>query len=489
MRWASGVFRAQLPELFQQTDTAIEDLQWSIDNIDKAPHPGWLREAYFRLGSIFDSRNDPEQAQRFLALSGFDSFEKEVTITTSIATNLTTGATFFPRRLLEIIPGKVFALSGFDFSELYFVVSENQQELIAIDAGTRPDSLQSGFDFLNAQFPNLPDLTTVFVTHSHWDHIGGHLFFRDVNPSISFYARDNYEGELERALNVPVNFRTFFGTEFSDEFIAGFVPEQLVTEQTTVEIGGTQFELIPIDGGETEDGMFVYLPQHAVLFVGDFIMPFMGAPFLEEGNIPGLFDAIDTVVTLNPTHILHGHEPLTRIFSSPTILDKLKRNLEWLQKKVLKQIRKSKARAKIHRKNFIPPFINETPEIRIQYLVLRENFINRLYDQNIGYWQPDLQGMDHLSEKELGAALVHYLELTETQLANAVGDMVDNGDHELAGRIVTIALTQFQESEALETQKMRAFLKLKEKYQQFNPFKFYVYSDVISNETPQLALE
>src|SRR5262245_16198095 len=62
------------------------------------------------------------------------------------------------------------------------------------------------------------------------------------------------------------------------------------------------------------------LPDQAVLFVGDFIMPYLGAPFVEEGNLQGLFEAIDIIVEKQPKYLLHGHEPLTRNFTSPTML-------------------------------------------------------------------------------------------------------------------------------------------------------------------------
>jgi hypothetical protein len=57
-----------------------------------------------------------------------------------------------------------------------------------------------------------------------------------------------------------------------------------------------------------------------VLFVGDFIMPYIGAPFVVEGDLQGLLDAIDVVVQKNPRYMLHGHEPLMRNFSSPDML-------------------------------------------------------------------------------------------------------------------------------------------------------------------------
>jgi glyoxylase-like metal-dependent hydrolase (beta-lactamase superfamily II) len=94
-------------------------------------------------------------------------------------------------------------LSPVLITEYYFVVSEDGRELISIDAGTRPDFARAAYEALRARAPGLPELTTVFITHSHWDHIGGHAYFRSLNPNLRFYARTNYQEELAREFNAP----------------------------------------------------------------------------------------------------------------------------------------------------------------------------------------------------------------------------------------------------------------------------------------------
>ena len=71
--------------------------------------------------------------------------------------------------------------------------------------------------------------------------------------------------------------------------------------------------------------------------------------------------------------------------------------------------------------------------------------------------------------------------------AAAVEEMIEAGDHHLAARTVTWYLDQRPDSERVRELKKLAFLKLKERYQEFNPFKFIIYSDVIGDETPQLG--
>ena len=194
------------------------------------------------------------------------------------------------------------------------------------------------------------------MTHSHWDHIGGQVFFRGLNPEPRFYARSNYHEEIASELNGPVSIAThFFGERFKLDDVRNFKPDATIDRATELKIGGTRIELIPIQGGETHDALFVHLPDLGVLFVGDFIMPYLGAPFAVEGDLQGLLDAIDVVVEKHPQHLLHGHEPLTRNFASATMLAQLKTDLSWLREQVLTAIRRGDARAAIHQANLIPP--------------------------------------------------------------------------------------------------------------------------------------
>ena len=129
-------------------------------------------------------------------MSGYTTENHVATFTTPFAEDASGGHTFSPRSIREVIPGTVYLLTGFEFTEYYFVVSADRRELIAIDAGTRPDTARAAYEALRARVPSIPTLTTVFVTHAHWDHVGGHRYFRSLNPALRFYGRSNYQEEL-----------------------------------------------------------------------------------------------------------------------------------------------------------------------------------------------------------------------------------------------------------------------------------------------------
>jgi glyoxylase-like metal-dependent hydrolase (beta-lactamase superfamily II) len=489
VNWIAGVVHAELPSFFHQRRAAQDELAWCVANADEAPHAGWLREVYYHMGKLALAEGAPAKAQDYLRRSGYKDFERPITLITPFSEDAVSGHAFAPRRITEIVPGRVYALSGFEFTEYYFVVSDDGRELIGIDAGTRSDSAKIAYEALRAYAPNLPELTTIFITHSHWDHVGGHKYFRALNPRLRFYARSNYQEEISVAVNQPGKFdRQFFGEQFSIDDVRSFKPDVMIDHRTNLKIGGTRIELIPVHGGETHDAMFIYLPDQGVMFVGDFIMPYLGAPFVEEGDFQGLLDAIDVVVEKHPQHLLHGHQPLTQNFSSITMLAELKTDLIWLQQQVFAAIQRGDERAAIYQVNLIPPgLIGGQPDAYQAYLILREHVIDRLYDQNVGYWQADLQGLDHLSRADHAELLVDYLGVSEKQLVKTVDHLIADGKYELAASLLESSGSRFEQSAAVANAKRLVYLKLMEKNQNTDPFKFIIYSGKIGEQTPQMA--
>jgi glyoxylase-like metal-dependent hydrolase (beta-lactamase superfamily II) len=457
VNWVSGVVRSRLPGFFGQRQTAEQDLAWCQANIDKAPHARWLR----------DVKNSP------------------VTLTTPLGEDRVGGHTFSPRRIREVVPGRIFQLSGFEFTEYYFVRSDDGKELIGIDAGTRADSAQAAYEALRAYTAGLPPLTAIFVTHAHWDHVGGQRYFRGLDPAPRFYARSNYREEIAGELNLPDSIATaFFGERFNLDDVRTFAPDVTIEGSTDLRIGETRIDLIPVDGGETLDAMLVHLPELGVLFAGDFIMPYIGAPFVNEGNIQGLFDAIDVVVEKRPTILLHGHTPITESFKSTEILASIKLHLTWLRDEVLAAIHRGEARSAIHEANLIPPgLLDGPPDVHLPYLVLREHVIDRVFRQNVGYWQANLEGLDHLGDADHGDLLANYLGLSEKRVARAANALIADGKFELAGSLLKWATAQFGASVDLAKAERLTYLKLMEKYQNFDPFKYILYSSKIGEYT------
>jgi len=491
VNWIAGIVHTELPRFFHQREAAREELSWCVEHADEAPHSAWLREVYYHLGRLALNDGDMAKAQEYLRRSGYSNFGHPITLATPFSEDKVPGHAFAPRRVAEVVPGHVYALSGFEFTEYYFVVSKDRHQLIGIDAGTRPDFAKAAYEALQAHAQGLPPLTTVFVTHAHWDHVGGHSYFRSLSSHPKFYGRGNYQEEFEKEFSGPDVFaKQFFGERFSSEDVLSYKPDIAIDSRTDLEIGGTKFELIPVRGGETHDAMLIYLPQEKVMFMGDVIMPYLGAPFAEEGDLQGLLDAIDVIVSRNPQGLLHGHEPLTRQFSSPLILSHLKTDLAWLRDQVITAIRRGDDRAAIHEANLIPPdLLANQPDAYEPYYILREHVIDRLYDQHVGYWGANLQGLSHSSRTDRADLLVEYLGLSESGIVKAADRLAADGKYAMAAELTETAEPKFPNSEAIKRAKRFAYQKLMEKNQNTDPFKFIIYSAKAGEQTPQINPE
>ncbi len=476
--WVSGVVRARLPRFLGEREAAFADLRFCLENVNRSPQPGWMREVYFQLAALHRERGESAEADAFQSKSGLPSGAKPVLLTTSFLEDEGRGHRFTFPSVREAVPGRVYVLSGFDFTEYHFVVSEDRRALVAIDVGTRADSAQAAFEALKARVPDLPPLSTVFVTHAHWDHVGGHRYFRSLNPAVRFIGRGNFRTELVRNAQTDRHvLARFFGTRFKQEDVLSYSPDVTVDAPTEVNVGGTRFSLFPTEGGETEDALLVHVPELGVLFVGDVFMPYFGTPFSEDGNVDGMLSSIATIQKIDPKILLHGHEPLTRLFSSMRMLGDLAGSVGWLRDQVMQAITSGQTREGIHRANLVAPMLERSKtDVHIAYLIMRENLINRLFDQLSGYWQNGFEGLDALTDADRGEALLDYLGLSDDDLQEASARMVGEGRLELAAAITQWSLAARPNSGKLREANRLALLKLMERNQELNPFKFIVYS-------------
>lgn len=480
VHWMSAIVRSRVPGFFGESQRAEAELAWCLAHADAFPHPGWLREIQAERARRLRERGDVAGADAAQAASGLPPEPRAVTFTTPFSEHPIEGHRFAAPRVAELVPGSVYVVSGFEFTEYYFVITADRRELVAIDAGSRPDAAEAALAALRQKLGTLPPLTTVFVTHAHWDHVGGQRTFRALQPAPRFIGRSNFGHELAVDAMADVSvLKRFFGAGYRQEDVLAYAPDVSVEQRTELQIGDTRFVLWPTRGGETDDALLIELPESGTLFVGDIVMPYFGAPFSEEGSVDGLLAAIDQVAALKPRLLLHGHEPLTRVFNSTAMLQALKPPLAWLRDETLRRLALGEEREAVQQANLMPPSLKtDGAEVQLAVLLMRENLINRLYDQHSGYWQAGLKGMERVTDKDRGMALRDYLGVDTATLRRAVERLTADGRHDLAAELLRWHEQHDPKAGAnLAAERRAVYLKLAEQYQEFNPFKYILYRE------------
>jgi len=467
-RYLRGVVLAGLPERFGKAQTAVEDLTWVLDN--KARFPiGLRRGVYYGLAQAYSTLGREAQARDSLARSGASRLDAaQPVFIADFSVSARDGFRFRSPRLVELAPG-VHVAQGFDFADISFVSTD--EGVVAIDAGTTEETARAALQALR-RVTSRP-ITHVILTHAHWDHIGGLGALLDSNPQV--IAQAAFADEQRIVNQSGVRFQYFFGTAGSGR---GYDvrPNHLVREPETLTVGGTRFVLYPAHGGETSDALLIHVPDRGTLFVGDAFMPYLGAPFVAEGSAEGLFETTALIRSLQPRLLVHGHPPLTEVYTAQA-LPAIESALHELHQRVRTAMSEGRTLAEILHNNILPASLREHPGAVVPYLVMRDNFVKRVYHQSTGYWKPDGEGMEVLAPAEWAAALDLLGGQREDAFVRTVRGLAERGDDVLALKVADLGLVRYPSSEALTTLRRRALDNMRLRNQQMSPFKFIIYSE------------
>jgi glyoxylase-like metal-dependent hydrolase (beta-lactamase superfamily II) len=448
-RYLRGVTCAGLPARFERARQAETDLNWVIDHAGDFP-AGLLRGAH-----------------QALRVTRGEARADEPVFVTDYSVNAKDGFRFVRPELLEPAPG-IFVARGYDFADIAFVATADG--VVAIDAGTSERNAAAALAAFR-KTSGAP-IRAVILTHAHWDHVGGVRTLAAGGAEV--IAQAGFATELARAMAGPATFRFFFGDHTPATL--DVAPHRLIAKHEPLVIGDTRFELYPAHGGETDDALIVHLPDRGVTFVGDAFMPYFGAPLLGEGSIEGLLATIDLIRSLGPSLLIHGHAPLTDNFPM-AVLPALQEALRVLYQGTLAALRTGRPLADALRSNLMPASLAHHPDAVLPYLLMRENLVKRVYQQRTGYWQTDGEGIEVFSRAEQAAALDLVAGGSPEAHNRAVSLLVERGDLALALRVADLALARHPSHVGLIAGRSRALTGLRQK-NQFNPFKFIVYSEL-----------
>ncbi|GIH52357.1 Metallo-beta-lactamase superfamily protein [Microbispora rosea] len=458
-----GISLAGLPGCAGRAETVVADLEFVLMVKEQFP-PGFMRPVHAALARAYDLLGRAEDAARARGRAGH--------LITGYWANPEDGFRFVPPRLVEHAQG-VHVAQGYDFADVGFVVTGTG--VVAVDAASTPEHAAAALGALR-EITELP-VTHVILTHAHLDHVGGLDALTADGATV--IAQANFPRELAIQNSGPPPLGYYLPRGHGRQ--AHVVPGRLVDAVEKLTVGGVDFTLIPIAGGETEDGLVVHLPDLGVAFVGDMCMPYLGSPTVAEGSAQGLFDAMRVVMDLRPRTLIHGHPALTENYpveAFPGLLAAL-RDLERI---TMAGISDGLTLAEILRLNHLPDVLRDHPAAVMPYLVTRDTFIQRVHRGRTGYWHRSGEGVERFTSAELSAALDLLGGRSAAAFVTAGLELARRGEHPLALHVVDLGLLSHAGAPELAGLRQSLLESMVARNQLLNPFKFMHYASLAGLE-------
>jgi glyoxylase-like metal-dependent hydrolase (beta-lactamase superfamily II) len=176
----------------------------------------------------------------------------------------------------------------------------------------------------------------VINTERHFDHIGGNSVFRERGAAILGHpacvrTEAEFRAEMEEFnAAIPDPARRERGE--AEVFYRGTslaVPNQFVTEDTALDLGGLEVQVF-LTPGHTPSNLAVYVPAEGVLYSGDCLVNSY-LPNLACGAAPEWhqwLDSIARIERLAPQVVVPGHGPVA---CGPDVRDMIERVREVLE--------------------------------------------------------------------------------------------------------------------------------------------------------------
>lgn len=197
---------------------------------------------------------------------------------------------------------KVFTGTGVNGYDVNSTMISGEKDMLVIDPQF---SLSNAHRLVAEILESKKNLTTIYVTHAHPDHLFGLAVLHQAFPNARIVALPAAANAVKTAW--PARQKFWFPTYGNN--IPG--PDPVVPEELAKPVLTLEGEDFPITGGVQGDGpgnSFVYIPSLKAVVAGDtvFNRVYFGVP--RDKAREDWMKTLDQIVALKPAIVVPGHE-------------------------------------------------------------------------------------------------------------------------------------------------------------------------------------
>jgi len=373
------------------------------------------------------------------------------------------------------------------------------------------ESVEGGAAVL-AEFRKLSDkpIEAIIYTHNHTDHVFGSIAFSDSEKQPKVYAHASTQYYIDRLVNVTrpiIQTRStrMFGTRLTDDELinAGIGPKLALSSHSHVHampptvtfedslkttIAGIDIELYHAPG-ETEDQLFVWLPEKGVLLPGDNIYKAFPNLYTIRGthyrDVNQWVSSIDLMRKFNAAHLVPSHS--RPISGKQEILDLLinyRDGIAFVHDQTLRYMNLGMTVDEIVEQVKLPPHLIDQPYLQEFYGSV-EWSVRAIFSGYLGWFDGNASTLYPLNNREKADRLASMLG-GFTELEKAAEKALDSDDLQWALELSDLLMANDAHKDKGRAIKISALRKLAA--QQSNPnARHYYFTQAIELEEQEVV--
>jgi alkyl sulfatase BDS1-like metallo-beta-lactamase superfamily hydrolase len=320
---------------------------------------------------------------------------------------------------VDQVKKNIFVAIGFDLANT--IVVHTDAGNVIIDTGSSPTRAKEAKEALMLDAPG--PTAAIIYTHSHIDHVGGASVWAEEKTPI--WATDSFEknffnqyglyrkaetrrgaaqfGMSASTLELPCSSlgKKLDVTEASQTGVR--MPTQTFTDKTSFQVGQFHFELYAAPG-ETQDHLFVWVPELQALFVGDNYYRAFPNLYTIRGSSPRPVDtwinSLDRMRAFSADVMIPSHT--LPVYGAETVaktLTNYRDAIQWVRDRVIQAANNGDSIETIIANIGLPKHL--AADFSLKELYGQIDWSARaIYDANLGWFQEKPEDLYPLSPKE-----------------------------------------------------------------------------------------
>ena len=357
-----------------------------------------------------------------ISCSNPSSYDIEVPLTSEVE-KLIQHSKEFDRQVLsyDTPGGAIHFAIGFGIANSIMV--EGKEGNIIIDASDSVFEAEKIYSLFSKKNSN--PIKAIIYTHNHGDHTFGTAFYvnnQDERPQIIAHEdTDYYVQRIMGILNPIITERSnrMFGTLLSEEDLinvgigpslnvakspTGYIrPDVVFNDNLEIDIAGIKIELFHAPG-ETNDQLFVWLPDHKALLPGDNIYKTFPNLYTIRGtthrDVIGWVNSIDHMKTFDAEFLFPSHtKPIIGKEEIKEILTIYRDAIQYIHDQTIRLMNEGLYPDQIAELIKLPEHIAKSPYLYEFYGTVRWS-VKSIFNGYLGWFNGNPSELDPLSRKE-----------------------------------------------------------------------------------------